>query len=725
MKSMITKFLKKLEDLYSLRDWRDWFSNAMALLFAIILPISYIYTFPHFIAHGNYFLIVVDIILWLLIVLRAFIKSTAAYARHIFWMVIFYTLTLSFFVALGPNYARPGWMVLCAVLAAIFYGVRGAIISSVLNVIILLILYFVCEASSVEWALAHKDGLMNWLVFTGNLGVLSLASSVSVGFLIGRLNRSLHAERLTKEDLQESELELKKIFNSSHDAFIIHEINGRILDVNDRMLAMYGLSREEALSMSIADISSADSDIVLGRDYAKLAIDGENPMFEWQAKRPNDDKVFDVEVGLKKLNWRGREVILASIRDLTERRSAEADRERVQAQLVQAQKMEAMGTLAGGIAHDFNNVLGGIMGGLGLVEILLKKENLEDGDKIRAYLQTAIESSKRAAEMTKQLLTLSRKRELKMVPVFVRNSINQVMNICRNSLPKSVDLDFQSVDPSLQVYADPTQIEQVLLNLCVNASHAMTLMRTEGERQGGKLSVAAKPVICDREFFFLHPNSVLGTTYVQIRVEDTGVGMDQDGRQRIFEPFYTTKAQDVGTGLGLAISYAIVRQHGGFIDVYSEPGKGSMFTVYLPQMETAATSPVRERPKIVKGSGRILVVDDEEPVLSVARGILEQCGYEVITANSAMQGIDLFEKAHDCIDAVVLDNSMPGMSGLSVHLAMRSIDPDVRVMLCSGFMDDATLSHGREMGIKEFIDKPYSIEEFSKMIKKLLLGKNE
>jgi PAS domain S-box-containing protein len=721
MKCMITKFLKKLEDLYSLHDWREWFSNAMALLFAIILPISYIYTFPHFIAHGNYFFIVVDIVLWLLIVLRAFIKGTAGYARHIFWIVIFYTLTLSFFVALGPNYARPGWMVLCAVLAAIFYGVRGAIISSVLNVIILLILYFVCDATTVEWALAHKDGLLTWLVFTGNLGVLSLASSVSVGFLIGRLNRSLYAERRTKEELQESERELKKIFNSSHDAFIIHGSNSRILDVNDRMLAMYGLSRDEALSISIADISSSDTDMTLGEKYWQSAMDGKDPVFEWKARRPGDNTIFDVEVGLKKLNWRGGEVvILASVRDLTERKRAAADRERVQAQLVQAQKMEAMGTLAGGIAHDFNNVLGGIMGGLGLVEILLRKENLADGDKIRAYLQTAIESAERAAEMTKQLLTLSRKRELKMTPVFVRNSINHVMNICRNSLPKSVDLDFQSVDSSLQVYADPTQIEQVLLNLCVNASHAMTLMRAEGERQGGKLIVAAEPVNCDQAFFYLHPASILGSTYVRIRVEDTGVGMDEDSRKRIFEPFYTTKEQGVGTGLGLAITYAIVSQHGGFIDVYSEPGKGSMFTVYLPQMETAAISLVRERPNIVKGSGCILVVDDEEPVLSVAKGILEQCGYEVITANSAQEAIELFEKAHGRIDAVVLDNSMPGMSGLGVYLAMRGIDSNVKAMLCSGFMDEATLNKGREMGIKEFIDKPYSIEEFSKKIKKII-----
>ena len=725
MKNIITKLLLKSEDYYDLHDWRAWFSQTLAVLFVILLPVSFLYTLPTFISRGYNFLVILDLVMWVALFIRAFFPDSTRYLRHTIMILVLYVMTISFFMVLGPNYARPAWIMLCAVIVAIFYGVRGAIISSVVSGIIVFALFFLYDTSSVEWSLAHRDGLRNWIQFVGNLTMLTLCASVSAGFLISRLNRSLQIERSSKEELQESERELRDIFNSAHDAFVINDREGKVLDVNDSMLAMYGLKRAEALSMSVADISAADIDKVLAASYGQKVMSGEDLIIEWKARRPKDDTVFDVEVGLRKLNWRGREVILASIRDLTERKSAETDRGRVQAQLVQAQKMEAMGTLAGGIAHDFNNVLGGIMGGLGLVDILLKKENLENGDKIRVYLQTAIESTQRAAEMTRQLLTLSRKRELKMTPVFVRNSINHVMNICKNSLPKSVDLDFRPVDPSLQVFADPTQIEQVLLNLCVNASHAMTLMRADGEKQGGMLSVTVQTVDSDQAFFSLHPVALIGSTYVRISVEDTGVGMDEEIRKRIFEPFYTTKEQDVGTGLGLAITYAIVSQHGGFIDVYSEPGKGSSFNVYLPQMETKATSPVLERPKIIKGSGRILVVDDEEPVLNVARGILEQCGYEVVTADSALQGIKLFENSRGTIDAVVLDNSMPGMSGLNVYLAMRTTDPDVRVMLCSGFMDEETLRKGREMGIKEFIDKPYSIEEFSKRMKKLLLGKNE
>ena len=516
--------------------------------------------------------------------------------------------------------------------------------------------------------------------------------------------------------LSASEVEMKEIFNSSHDAFIIHDRDGRILDVNRRMLDMYGMTREEALSMSMAYISSPDTDPALGCRYMQRVIAGEELLFEWKAFRPGNKSAFDVEVGLKKLSWRGREVILASVRDLTDRTNAEAERERVRGQLVQAQKMEAVGTLAGGIAHDFNNVLGGIMGSLNLVDLMLKKERLENTEDIFKYLETATDSSRRAADMTRQLLTLSRKRELQKSAVIVQNSLKNVLNICKNSFPKSVDLDFRCGGEPLTVHADPTQIEQALLNLCVNASHAMTLMRGEGTRHGGRLTVEALPVSSDHEFCALHPGAIEGASCVLIRVEDTGVGMDEEIQCRIFDPFYTTKSQDEGTGLGLAITYSIVKLHGGFIDVESKPGQGSVFKIYLPLMEEARAGLPDRAHGIVRGAGRILVVDDEETILRVAMAMLEQCGYEVITAGSAEQGIRVFAREHAGIRAVVLDTAMPGKSGLEVYEAMKGIDPGVRVLLCSGFMDASTMEKAREMGVRVFINKPYSLEELSRKL---------
>jgi CheY-like chemotaxis protein len=382
--------------------------------------------------------------------------------------------------------------------------------------------------------------------------------------------------------------------------------------------------------------------------------------------------------------------------------------------------MEAVGTLAGGIAHDFNNVLGGIMGSLNLMSLLLRKEQLENAEKIFNYLEMALESSKRAADITKQILTLSRKGDLQMSPVIIQNSLKNVMNICKSSFPKSVELDFRFDDDPLHVYADPTQIEQALLNLCVNASHAMTMMRGWGDRQGGKLTVDARLMLCNQVFCVLHPGSIVGAPYVMIRVEDTGVGMDHEVQRRIFEPFFTTKSQNEGTGLGLAITYGIVKQHDGFLNVESEPGKGSVFTMYLPLREEVPAGATDGTGSLIMGTGRILVIDDEETILRVTVGILEQCGYEVIAAGKADQGMLLFEREHGNINAVVLDNSMPGMSGMEMYRAMKKIDPDVRVLLCSGYIDSATIKKARGMGIREFIDKPYSLEELSRKISDVL-----
>jgi PAS domain S-box-containing protein len=756
MKSILYRIIAKPDAGYDLHEWRDWLSDILSLILVVALPLAYVYIFPVFIAGGHYYLVFIDLFLWVILAARVFVPGLARYIHNGFWIIILYVMAVSFYIMLGPHYARSAWMVLCTVMAADFFGIKGSLFSTGLNVVILSLLYHFHDRSNPAWVAVTGNGPDIWIMYVASLSLISIASSLPVGFLIGRLDRSLLLERHIREELQAaneelgatneeleamneefeaqnreligssaalraSELEMKEIFNSSHDAFIIHDREGRILDVNRRMLDMYGMTREEALSLGVADISSPDTDPALGSRYMQRVMAGEELLFEWKAFRPGGKSAFDVEVGLKKLTWRGREVVLASVRDLTERKNAEAERERVRSQLVQAQKMEAVGTLAGGIAHDFNNVLGGIMGSHNLLDLMLKKERLDNHEKIFKYLETAMESSRRAADMTRQLLTLSRKSELRKTAGIIQNSLDNVKNIYKNSFPKSVDLDFRCGGDPLQVHADPTQIEQALLNLCVNASHAMTLMRGEGGRHGGRLTVEARLIHPDHEFRALHGDAVEGGALVVVSVEDTGVGMVEEVRGSIFDPFFTTKSQEDGTGLGLAITYSIVKQHGGFIDVDSEPGRGSIFRIYLPLMtEVRAGMPDSAR-EIVRGTGRILVVDDEETLLRVAMAMLEQCGYEVITAGNAEDGIRMYEQEHSGIRAVVLDTAMPGKSGLEVYEAMKAINPGVRVLLCSGFMDTATMEKAREMGLRVFINKPYSLEELSRKISEVLV----
>ncbi len=409
------------------------------------------------------------------------------------------------------------------------------------------------------------------------------------------------------------------------------------------------------------------------------------------------------------------------ISDIHDRKEAEAERERIQNQLIQAQKMEAVGTLAGGLAHDFNNMLGGIMGSLDLVGILLKKEELTQGDAIMNYIETALDSSRRAADLTRRLLTLSRKKELDLKPVDVNKSLANVLRICKGSFPKSVKLDFQISGKELPIHADPMQFEQVLINLCLNASQAMTIMRPEGGQQGGILRVLAEPFRCSREFCTIHPEAQPDIDYAKIQVCDTGVGIGQETKKRIFEPFFTTKENDTGTGLGLAMVYGIIKQHQGFIDVYSEPGSGSTFTLYLPRMrEGAGELPAEKTNGIVQGRGLILVVDDEEAILRVARGMLGQFGYEVLTAKSGAQGIDVYRQEKDRISAVILDLSMPGMSGLETYDRMKEINPGIRALLTSGLLEDEHMAGSRKKGIRGFIQKPYSAEELSRRIREIL-----
>ncbi|MBP7736969.1 MAG: PAS domain S-box protein [Spirochaetes bacterium] len=415
------------------------------------------------------------------------------------------------------------------------------------------------------------------------------------------------------------------------------------------------------------------------------------------------------------------EGITGILTDINDRKEAEVERERMQNQLIQAQKMEAVGTLAGGLAHDFNNMLGGIMGSLDLISLLLKKEEIRQRDAIMNYIETAHDSSRRAADLTRRLLTLSRKKELRLAPVDINKSLANVLNICSGSFPKSVKLDFQMSEGELRILADSTQIEQVLINLCLNASQAMTIMRPAEDRQGGTLLVVAKPFRSGKDFLAVHPDARQNTDYAMIQVCDTGVGMEPETKKRMFEPFFTTKQKDSGTGLGLAMAYGIIKQHHGFIDVFSEPGIGSTFTVYIPRArEGTADIPDEKEEAIVPGKGLILVVDDEEAILRVASGMLEQFGYRVLTAKTGATAIDIYKKEYRRIDAVILDLSMPGISGLEAYEKMKLVNPAIRALLTSGFMEDELLASSREKGIRGFVQKPYSAEELSRKIKEIL-----
>ncbi len=415
--------------------------------------------------------------------------------------------------------------------------------------------------------------------------------------------------------------------------------------------------------------------------------------------------------------------ILGITRDISERVQAAEENRRIQEQLSQAQKMEAIGTLVSGIAHDFNNILGGIIGSYDLLARLLKDENIIKKEKIDKYLNFGMESSIRSAELIKQLLALSRKHELTLSPVDISNSLGHVVEICRNSLPKTVEIDYLPSDIPLAVMGDTVQIEQVFLNLCINASHAMTIMRPENEKQGGVLKIRSSVIQSEKLIRELCPDAVNSAgKWIRVEISDTGVGIDDDTSKRIFEPFFSMKQQHDGSGLGLAISYNIIRQHRGMIHLYSEPGKGSCFSVYVPACDNNSETVrfVKEHGEIEKGNGRILVIDDEHVMLNVARGFLEESGYTVVTADSGDEGISIYRTGFRDFAAVLVDLSMPGKSGIAVALELRSINSEAKIILASGMLDSEARLSAESAGIMRTINKPYLADELSRMLKSVL-----
>lgn len=588
------------------------------------------------------------------------------------------------------------------------------------------------------------------IYMTGNADIMTVnraRETAPYGYIVKPINRQnlystidtvLHRHNLEtelknkREELEaanitmaESKERYEKLFENAGDAILIMK-NDIFIDCNRSTLEIFGCDRGQIIGHSPAEFSpptqpDGSDSIERALGYIRASLAGDPQHFEWLHRRP-DGSTFYADVSLTTMELRGGIHIQAIVRDISERKRAAAEKERIQAQLIQAQKMEAIGTLAGGIAHDFNNMLGGIMGSLNLIELLAEKENLAQKEAFRKYLDTAIESSRRAAEVTRQLLTLSRRQDLQFAPVDIMQSIRNVLKICKNSFPKSVNLDFPSENSPLMVNADFTQIEQVILNLCVNASHAMTIMRNARGAEGGTLSVQAMRVKCDENFCAVHPQARVDADYARIKVSDTGIGMDEETRKRIFEPFFTTKDQGSGTGLGLAMVYNIVTQHQGFIDVYSEPGSGSTFTVYIPALAEAASggSPGKKPEAIERGTGRILVIDDEAAILRIARGMLEQCGYNVITATNGKDGVMAYDEKADDISAVILDLSMPGISGHEVLRQLREINPSVKVLIASGLAEDEEIRHLASGGSAGFIQKPYTAVELSSRLKKLL-----
>ncbi|RLC24006.1 MAG: hypothetical protein DRH56_07035 [Deltaproteobacteria bacterium] len=518
-------------------------------------------------------------------------------------------------------------------------------------------------------------------------------------------NMEMERERTTAErSLRSSEERYRRLFEETRDAIAITTRKGRFIDANQAFLDLFGYSREDLSRMTFKELYA---DPLLGRVFRREA---EKKGF-----------VKDFEVALMRKDGVKRDCLLTMsvrredagkiagyqgiIRDISGYLELEA-------RLRQAQKMEAIGTLAGGIAHDFNNILTAIMGYAELAGM-----EAPDHGHMRDDIGEVIKACYRARDLVSQILAFSRQSEEKKRPLYVSSIVKEVLKLLKASLPATIEIKSRIDEDAGPVIADPIQVHQVLMNLCTNARHAM-------REQGGVLEVSLSGTELGSGDPILEPEMAPGP-YVRLTVRDTGCGMTPGIISRIFDPYFTTKEQGEGTGLGLAVSLGIVKSHGGTITVHSEQGKGSLFEVYLPLAPRTEESLLeKEEPPeaatVPGGHERILFVDDEAPLVEMVERILRNMGYRVETRTSSIEALELFRAHPERFDLVITDMTMPNMTGDRLAREIMKIRPGIPVILCTGFSERITREQARRMGIREFLLKPLVSRDLAAAIRKAM-----
>ena len=553
-------------------------------------------------------------------------------------------------------------------------------------------------------------------IHNGNLNYrIEVDSLDEIGYISREFNLMVDSLKESRDIIIRSETKYRELTDMLPDIIYEADFNFRISYLNNAGYKLTGYTEE---------------DIQQGLSISELVEKDEFDRLKEALNKGEDNKVFITHKIIKKgggffygenntsIIFEGGQPVCfrGIIRDVTEKQKLEE-------QLLQAQKMDTIGTLAGGLAHDFNNVLGGIVSILSIMQYEFSKNQNTHPEKFKKYMEMMEKSGQRAVDMVQQLLTLSRRRETQFTPIDLNTTIQNVKKICDNTFDKSIELLIHMPKGPSMAYADPVQMEQVLLNLCINANHAMTIMRTEGEPLGGRLSISLDKIHADRDFCATRPEAK-EIDYWQLSVGDTGVGMDQQTIAKIFVPFFTTKEKGTGTGLGLSMVYNIIHQHEGFINLYSEIGTGTTFNIYIPVLYGARIGEEKKKTReLAQGEGLILVVDDEEIMRQTAELILEKCGYKVITASDGAEGVKIFRERHGEIKGVLLDLVMPRKSGEQAFLEMRNIKSDVKVILASGFRQDERVNIAVEKGIGAFIQKPYTMEKLAEVAAEVFGGR--
>lgn len=524
-----------------------------------------------------------------------------------------------------------------------------------------------------------------------------------------QLQKEVQSRKHTEEILRQSEKKYRSLYSSIRDAILVSDMNRTILDCNQAFVDMFGYTLDEVAGKSTFTIYEKTDEFLQLGTILDNHVDAANHVYTIHYKKKNG-VMFPGEVNLFFLKNDEGEVtgFISLIRDITERIRAEKIQRDLESQLYQAQKIESVGRLAGGVAHDYNNMLSVISG---YSELALEK--LNPTDRLYEDLLEIRKAAVRSTDITRQLLTFARKQTIAPVVLDLNEVLEGMLKMLRRLIDEEVDLVWMPGPNLWPVKLDPSQVDQILANLLVNARDALTGV--------GNITIETDKATLDKDYCIDHPGFIPGE-YVLLIVSDNGCGMAPDTKAMIFEPFFTTKEVGQGTGLGLSTVYGIVKQNNGFIYVYSEPGKGTTFRIYLPRHTSPTLDSMLEKPAdIPQGHGEIiLIVEDEVSILKLAKRILQNLGFTPVIAESPSQALSLVKDRTIEIDLLITDVVMPEMNGKELSLELRKLYPGLRTLFMSGYTANVIAHRGILDEDVNFIQKPFSTRDLALKIHGIL-----
>jgi len=517
---------------------------------------------------------------------------------------------------------------------------------------------------------------------------------------------TMNKRRESDAQLQASETKYRTIIESMEEGYFEVDLQGTLTFANGSLGRMTGQPAGKLVGMNHRDFARKKSADRLVHAFNQIFLTGDaQQISDYELIRPDETEVI-LELSASLIRDKKKEPTGFRVvgRDVSERLRVEKEKRRLEAQLQQAQKMEAVGTLASGIAHDFNNIMMGILGNASLMLARIEPDHPHHSKlkNIEKYIQSG-------SELTKQLLGFARGGKYNVKSTALRDLVTLSAQMFGRT-KKEIRIHTTHLKDTWPVEVDRGQIEQVLLNLFVNAWQAMP--------GGGDLHLLSEDVELDETYDM--PYKVEPGRYVKLSVVDTGVGMDQATQERIFEPFFTTKEMGRGTGLGLASAYGIIKNHGGHVNVYSEKGQGTTFNIYLPASDKTVEKEAPQSRELRRGNETILLVDDEDITVEVGEEILVELGYKVFTARNGVEALSVYKANASDIDMIILDMIMPDMGGGKTYDELKKIDPDIKVLLSSGYSISGEASEILERGCNDFIQKPFNMKQLSEKMRRIL-----